>query len=126
VKPAKPVLASTNPTSPSKVTNPIVRGSADVGTTVRLFTDLCVTQNGGSATPFANRSFGITAVVPPNATSTFRANATDVAGNVSDCSDPLVYVSDNLAPAAPFSSARRHPRRRTSRRRPSRAAPAPA
>ncbi|MFO0748245.1 MAG: Ig-like domain-containing protein [Myxococcota bacterium] len=101
-KPAKPTLTGTTPDSPAKSTTPTVNGSAEAGSTVRLYTNAgCTTANGAPATAAADLSFGISASVAATASTTFYATATDAAGNVSDCSDPLVYVSDNTAPAAP-------------------------
>jgi hypothetical protein len=47
----------------------------------------------GSAATFA--SPGITASVPDNTTTAFRATATDAAGNVSACSGSFTYVEDS-------------------------------
>ena len=47
----------------------------------------------GSAAAFA--SPGITASVPNNTTTAFRARATDAAGNTSACSGVFTYVEDS-------------------------------
>ena len=47
----------------------------------------------GSAAAFA--SPGITASVPDNTTTAFRARATDAAGNISACSGAFTYVEDS-------------------------------
>jgi len=106
-RPTKPVLTMTTPTSPSPSTSPSVKGQADAGTTVRLFADACVTPLGAPTTPqlaAADRSFSFATSLAANTTTELRANATDGAGNISDCSDVLAYVSDSQAPAAPVLS----------------------
>lgn len=100
-RPSKPVLIATVPGSPSSSTTPTVRGSADAGTTVRLYTDACTTTIGAPVTVASDRSFSVATVVAANATTTFRARATNGVGTTSDCSDPLVYISDSQPPAAP-------------------------
>ncbi len=100
-RPSKPVLVSTVPGSPSTSTTPQVRGTADAGTTLRLYTDACVTSIGLPVTVAADRSFSVATTVAANTTTTFRARATNGVGTTSDCSDPLAYVSDTQPPAAP-------------------------
>jgi len=100
--PAKPVLTSTNPTSPGRSTTPTIGGTAEASATVRLYTNAACTASVGSATNAAgDGTFAISATVGNNATTVFYATATDAAGNISPCSDGLSYVSDNTAPAAP-------------------------
>jgi len=103
-RPSKPVLVSTTPASPAQSTTPTVRGTADAGTTVRLYADACVTPLGAPTVAViaaGDKSFSFATSLPANTTTNFRASATDSAGNVSDCSDPLAYVADSQAPAAP-------------------------
>jgi hypothetical protein len=95
--PAAPRITDTDPNSPANDNAPEVKGSAAAGSTVRLFkTAGCTAGTAvalGSAAKFA--SPGITASVPDNTTTAFRATATDAAGNVSACSGSFTYVEDS-------------------------------
>jgi hypothetical protein len=97
VAPAAPQITDTDPNSPANDNAPEVKGSAAAGSTVRLFkTAGCTAGTAvalGSAAKFA--SPGITASVPDNTTTAFRATATDAAGNVSACSGSFTYVEDS-------------------------------
>jgi Glycosyl hydrolase catalytic core len=92
--PPAPQITDTDPNSPANDNAPEVKGSTAGGTTVRLFkTAGCTAGTAvavGSAAKFA--SPGITATVPDNTTTPFRATATDAAGNVSPCSGAFTYV----------------------------------
>jgi hypothetical protein len=46
---------------------------------------------------------GVFVTASPNATTNYSANALDVAGNTSDCSAPVTFVHDSIAPAPPSS-----------------------
>jgi hypothetical protein len=95
--PPAPRITDTDPNSPANDNAPEVKGSAQGGTTVRLFKTAGCTGGTtvalGSAAKFA--SPGITASVPDNTTTAFRARATDAAGNVSPCSAAFTYVEDS-------------------------------
>ncbi len=98
--PAAPQITATSPASPANNNNPMVKGSAEAGAQVRLYTTSdCsgapVAQ--GSAAQFA--SPGLAAAVPDNSTTAFRATAQDAAGHTSPCSAPRQYVEDSVAPA---------------------------
>ena len=100
--PATPVIAGSSPRSPSNVDSPMIAGTTEAGTTVRLYTtDDCSGPAAatGSAADFASPGLAVT-VAPDTATS-FRAAATDVAGNASACSDRFTYIEDSTAPDAP-------------------------
>ncbi len=87
VAPPAPTITDTDPNSPANDNNPEVKGTAAAGTTVRLYkTAGCTGTPVGvrSAANFA--SPGITASVPDNTTTAFRARAADAAGNLSACS----------------------------------------
>jgi hypothetical protein len=97
--PAPPQITATTPASPANSNSPKVRGSAEAGSSVRLYKAAGCTGSPavtGSATRFA--SPGLTAPVTDNTTTSFRATATDVAGNISACSNPRKYVEDSTAP----------------------------
>ena len=99
--PAKPALASTTPASPGKSSSPKIVGSAEAGSTVRIYTSADCTGPSTSATAATLASPGIGVALPGDGTVTFRATVTDDAGNTSACSDPIGYTLDSIAPAAP-------------------------
>ncbi len=102
--PAAPQITSTSPASPANDNNPEVKGSAEAGSTVRLYeSPSCggAIEAQGSAAAFA--SLGLTATVANDVTANFSATATDQAGNLSGCSTPFPYTevsSDNVPPGA--------------------------
>ena len=100
--PAAPQVDSTSPASPADDNNPEVIGSAEAGSTVRLYKGSDCTApplHTASASSFASPGFTIS--VADDSTTNLRATATDAAGNVSGCSTALTYVEDSTAPAAP-------------------------
>ena len=101
--PAEPSFSGTNPASPANENNPHVLGTAEAGSTVRLFTNsACTTavQANGTAAEF--NSPGLSVSMPDNSSTTYWATATDAAGNISACStSTITYVEDSTAPAAP-------------------------
>jgi hypothetical protein len=101
--PAPPSLSGTVPSSPSNQANVAVKGSAEPGSTVRLYTSaLCADQPVATGTASAFAGSGISATVPPNATTSFHATSTDAAGNTSLCSPGSIgYEQDAIAPPAP-------------------------
>src|SRR4051794_7921817 len=77
----------------------MVKGFAETGSNVRLYTTAGCTgvpMAGGSAVQF--KSPGLSAPVADNTTTSFRARATDAAGNASGCSTVRNYVEDSTAP----------------------------
>lgn len=100
--PAKPSVTSTSPASPANNNAPKVIGSAEAGSTVRLYTNnTCTSAVAATGTAAAFASPGLSVSVSDNTTTTYYATATDAAGNVSACSAGLAYVEDSAAPAAP-------------------------
>ncbi|WP_205525583.1 Ig-like domain-containing protein [Pyxidicoccus trucidator] len=100
--PAAPVLTGFSPASPSSSTQPVLSGTAEVSSTVRIFSGASCTGTAlATVTVAANGTFSSTRSVTLNATSTFTATATDAAGNVSVCSSSLSYRHDSIVPAAP-------------------------
>lgn len=96
-----PVILFTNPAPPSSNPNPGVTGTAESNANVRIyFTSGCsgTAQHIGTAT---NGVFNIGITVPANTTTTLSARATDIAGNVSACSNAFAYEHDAIAPVAP-------------------------
>ena len=102
--PVAPTVSAVTPASPGSSTTPALSGTVEAATTVKLFTDASCTTgtgSGGSAAAF-NSAAGLPVNVASGSTTTFNANATDVAGNVSACSTTAVtYVQDSTAPPAP-------------------------
>lgn len=100
--PAAPVLAGTSPASPSQVQQPRLTGTAEPGARLQVYG-----QPGCAGAPIvfpvvpADGAFDVVVPVPPDATTTLTATATDAAGNVSACSSALTYVHDATPPAAP-------------------------
>ncbi|HEX6153584.1 MAG TPA: hypothetical protein VFZ19_08695, partial [Solirubrobacterales bacterium] len=93
--PAAPTVSSTNPASGANNNSPKVIGSADAGTTVKLYTtNNCNGNPLASGTAAAFASPGITVTVADNTTTTFRATATDAAGNASACSSTSVSYQE--------------------------------
>ena len=101
--PAEPTLDSTTPDSPANNNNPKIVGSAESGSTIRLYTDAACSVPIGSATAEATfESPGIAVNVTDDSTTTFHATATDASGNTSACSTgSITYVEDSTFPDAP-------------------------
>ena len=100
--PATPSVTDTDPDSPSSDQNPEVKGTADSGSTVRIYSTATCTGSPlatGSAASFGGA--GITTPVPENQTTNLRATASDAAGNTSGCSTALAYTEDSSAPGTP-------------------------
>jgi hypothetical protein len=109
VAPARPVLTSTTPSSPSPDNTPIVNGTAEASARIHLYTSaVCevsaeITNPPGSAT--AGGVFSVSVVVPANSTTVIYGAAEDAAGNLSPCSTTFVtYIHDGVAPNAPVIS----------------------
>src|SRR6266542_2737141 len=118
---ARPTFTSTNPASPANDNAPKILGSAESGSTVRLYTNASCSGSpvaSGSAATFASPGIvvsvadnstttfyatatnaeGNTSACSTDSTTTFRATATDAAGNASPCSAAFTYVEDSTAP----------------------------
>jgi hypothetical protein len=100
--PDAPALAGTSPASPANDNAPRVVGSAEAGVALALYATASCSgapvATGDAATLAAP---GIAVAVADGSTTTIAAEATDLAGNASGCSDAQVYVEDSTAPAAP-------------------------
>src|SRR5204863_620842 len=101
--PAAPTVSSTSPASPANNNAPKIIGSAEAGSTVKLYTNAsCTSAVAGSGSAAAFASPGLTVSVADDSTTSFYATAADAAGNASACSSTSVtYVEDSTAPAAP-------------------------
>src|SRR5205807_1703315 len=101
--PAAPTVSSTSPTSPANNNAPKVIGSAEAGSTVKLYANAtCADGAAATGTAAAFASPGLTVSVGDDSTTSFYATATDAAGNISACSSSSVtYVEDSTPPAQP-------------------------
>jgi CSLREA domain-containing protein len=100
--PDAPTLTDTDPDSPANENSPFVKGTAEAGSTVRLYADSNCTGTVlgmGNAAAFSSPGLAPSPPLGENSTTTFRATATDAAGNTSACSAPLTYVEDSIDPA---------------------------
>ena len=94
-----PSITDTDPNSPSNSNAPRVKGTAEAGSTVRLYKTAGCTgapAASGTAAQFATPGLGVS--VADNTSTLFRATARDAAGNISPCSAARAYVEDSVAP----------------------------
>jgi alpha-tubulin suppressor-like RCC1 family protein len=100
-----PTLTETRPASPSSDLNPVVRGTAQAGTSVTLHTDSsCSTTalNPGGSVVGAAGTFAIPVTVASGSTTTFFARAEAPSGQRSVCSPRgLTFVHDVTPPSPP-------------------------
>ena len=100
--PVAPSITDTDPDSPANDNNPEIKGSAEAGSTVRIYSTAGCTGSPLASGPAATFSgAGITTPVPGDATTNLRATATDGSNNTSGCSSALAYTEDSSAPATP-------------------------
>jgi len=103
VAPTRPIWVSVTPTSPSnQTTTPTLRGRVEPSATVRIFSNsTCTTEVTSAAVTVTNNNLVVGVTAASNATTSWYANATDAAGNTSECSVAIAYTHDNVAPNAP-------------------------
>jgi hypothetical protein len=104
--PTAPSAGGSEPSSPSTDNSPRIKGAAESGSTVRLYTDPACAAGYvvvGSAAEYA--SPGLLVSVADDSTTTYYARATDAAGNTSDCSGAATYVEDSRAPQTTIDNA---------------------
>jgi hypothetical protein len=100
--PQTPAITASDPGPPANDNNPEVKGTAEAGSTVKVFsTGDCAGSPVGTGTATEFATTGITATVPDDSTTELRATAADVQGHISACSDPFPYTEDSTAPASP-------------------------
>lgn len=93
VPPAAPRLTSTDPPSPGSSGTPRIRGTAEAGSTVRLYAgSRCAGAPLATASAAELSSPGIAVQVAEGTTAVFSATATDAADNTSACSAPISYT----------------------------------
>jgi hypothetical protein len=97
-----PAITSTSPPSGSDENNPSVVGTAEGGSTVRIYAagscPLGLPLGSGPQAVFSGT--GLIVTVLDDSTTSLVANYTDPAGNVSPCSAPFAYQEVTTAPAA--------------------------
>ena len=99
--PTAPALTSTNPASPANDNSPRVIGTAEAGSTVKLYsTANCTGPQLGSDTAANLAAPGVQINVADNTTTQIYGTATDAATNVSPCSAAISY-QEVTPPAAP-------------------------
>ena len=104
VAPDAPVLTGTTPASPSSgSTTPLVLGSAEPDSLVRLYAgDGCAAEPLAGGVASGLGLFVIEVSVPENSETTLWAESEDAAGNVSACTaSSLSYLHDAIAPDPP-------------------------
>jgi hypothetical protein len=102
IAPNMPVLTGTAPASPSMNNTPIIQGTAEAHSVIKMYTTgSCSGPVAGTTITAVSGIFSVMVNVPSNSITTITATATDSAGNVSLCSAGLTYVHDTSPPAAP-------------------------
>ena len=93
VPPSAPQLTGTAPASPGLSGTPRILGSAEGGSTVRLYSGAaCAGAPLATAAAAELTSPGIAVEVAVGTTAVFSASATDAARNTSTCSPPISYM----------------------------------
>lgn len=99
--PEVPVISSSDPASPANDNAPRIRGTAQPGTTVQLYSDsACTTPLGAPAASTVFADPGIQIAVPDNSTTQIHARATNIEGS-SPCSGAFTYREDSQGPTPP-------------------------
>jgi hypothetical protein len=96
--PPAPRIDLIAPISPANNNTPTLSGSAQSGSTVRLYRTSCAGAPIRTVTAAKFGSSGVTVYVGDNTTTRFRATAVDGAGNASSCSASRTYIEDSTAP----------------------------
>jgi hypothetical protein len=100
--PPRPVTPTLTPVglAPTNLLNQVIHGSAPLGTTVALYTNpVCGGPPVVSAPAETLVSTGIALAVPPDATTSYYATATDSFAQSSSCSAPgVTFVTDVTPP----------------------------
>jgi len=94
--PAAPELTSTDPASPANENHPKIVGSAEGGSTIKIYSDpACEGAAVETGTAEELGSAGIAVTVPDDSVSEFSATATDEALNTSACSTPPIKYEEH-------------------------------
>lgn len=97
--PPAPTITASSPSSPADQNSPKIKGTAEAGSTVRLYTNSSCTgapAGSGSSSDFA--SPGLSVFVADDTTTTFYATATDTLENVSSCSSSGLTYKERSTP----------------------------
>jgi Glycosyl hydrolase catalytic core len=97
--PPAPKITATSPFPPANNNTPRLKGSAEAGSTVRIYSTAGCEGPAvahGSAASFASPGLAVT--VADDSQTAFRATATDAAGNTSECSTARTYIEDSTPP----------------------------
>jgi CSLREA domain-containing protein len=116
VAPHKPAILASNPKSRANHNNPLLKGLAEAGSTVRIYKTPNCTGTAvkmGSAGAFS--SPGLAVHVADNTTTVFHATATDASANKSDCSNGFTYVEDSKPPITSIDSVQPAPNYHTAK-----------
>lgn len=93
VPPAAPQLTGTDPATPNASGTPLILGTAEAGSTVRVYADpACGGSPVAAGSAAELESPGISVEVAEGVIAVFSANATDTGDNVSECSVPIFYT----------------------------------
>jgi hypothetical protein len=90
--PAAPSGLSVTPASPGASTTPVVKGTAEAGSTVKLYADAACAGSPAATGTSSELGAGLGVTVSPGSTTSFTATATDEAGNTSACSTAVTYT----------------------------------
>jgi hypothetical protein len=95
--PDAPVLSATLPISPADNNSPLIQGSAEASTTVKIYSTAdCSGAPAATGQADANGAFSIRVEVTDDSSNSFFATATDASGATSVCSpQSLAYVEDS-------------------------------
>jgi hypothetical protein len=98
-----PQITASVPASPANQNDPSIKGTAEAGSTVKLYTSSdCTGSAAGQGTAAQFAGSGIAISVADDSTTTLFATATNATNNTSACSSlGLTYVEDSTSPAAP-------------------------
>jgi hypothetical protein len=92
--PGAPSIERSAPSSPAGNNSPKLLGSAEAGSIVTLYTSSdCTGPIAVQGTASAFSAPGLTVMVAADSTTTFKATATDAAGNASSCSSGFTYIA---------------------------------
>jgi CSLREA domain-containing protein len=106
--PAMPSITATTPGSPGNDDTPAVRGMAESGSTVRLYSGATCTGSvlaTGTAAQFAGAGLVPATAITHDGVTTFRVTSTDAANNTSSCSTGFSYTEDSTNPTLVIDSA---------------------
>jgi CSLREA domain-containing protein len=106
VAPHNPAILTSIPKSPANNNHPKLKGLAEAGSIIRIYTTAGCTGSpvkAGQASTFTTTGLPVT--VADNTATTFRATATDAANNTSTCSPSFTYVEDSAPPNTTITSA---------------------